>query len=93
MFSIFSSSAASRAGLQRARGEEPREAGAGRCQRRHRLAGAHTGQNLSAALRAAAPRRGPQHPASTASPGHHLLRLHRHREGRGQQRESQRARP
>lgn len=91
MLFIFSSSGASGAWLQRIGGEEPRQAGASHNPRHDRLAGSHTGQDLPASLCAAASCRGPQHPAPPASPGHPLLVLHRLREGRGQQCESQRA--
>ena len=90
MFFVFSSSGASRAWLQRAGSEKLGQAGAGHYSRRDRLAGGYTGQSVSAAVCAPAPRRGLQHPASAAPPGHPLPGLHWHRAGRGQQRESQR---
>ena len=80
-------SGASGAGLQGAGGEEPGPPGAGRQPRRHRLAGAHAGQDLSAAAGAAAPRRGPLHPAPAAPPGHPVRGLRGQREGGGGQRE------
>lgn len=51
---ILSSSGPARPGLQRACGEKPGQTGASYFPRFDRLAGGHTGQDLSAALCAAA---------------------------------------
>lgn len=51
---VLSSSGPARPWLQRACGEKPGQTGASHFQRFDRLAGGHTGQDLSAALRAAA---------------------------------------
>lgn len=84
-----SRSGASGSRLQGAGGEKHVPAGSSHRQRHERLAGAHSGPNLAAPLGAAAPLRGPLHPAPAAPPGHRVQGLRPHGEGGDRQREFQ----